>query len=197
MIDAKEIVQALRCTSTTGDHQVNCEQCPYWKKEQLNGRLKEKLGTDTWASCDIDKVGLDAADLIERLTAENTALREGASLGKAKRPQKKAYEKSIEFLRALTDGQSDEIKSLRRELEGNDMVIALAQRKQAEAEAERDAALADLADARSCKNCKYACDTRDCSSCKSKTCKCRECHLDKNAWEWRGAPEAPEEGGKA
>ncbi len=66
----------------------------------------------------------------------------------------------------------------------------------AKAEAERDAALADLADARSCKNCKYACDTRDCSSCKSKTCKCRECHLDKNAWEWRGLPEAPEEGGK-
>lgn len=58
--------------------------------------------------------------------------------------------------------------------------------------AERDAALADLADARSCKTCKYACDTRDCFSCKSKTCKCRECHLDKNAWEWRGLPEAPE-----
>lgn len=59
--------------------------------------------------------------------------------------------------------------------------------------AERDAALADLADVRSCKTCKYACDTRDCSSCKSKTCKCRECHLDKNAWEWRGLPEAPED----
>lgn len=72
----KEIVQALRCTSTPGDHASNCEQCPYWKKEQLNGRLKEKLGTDTWTSCDIDKVGLDAADLIERLTAENAALRE-------------------------------------------------------------------------------------------------------------------------
>lgn len=66
----------------------------------------------------------------------------------------------------------------------------------AKAEAERDAALADLADARSCKTCKYACDTRDCSSCKSKTCKCRECHLEKNAWEWRGAPGAPEEGDK-
>lgn len=62
--------------------------------------------------------------------------------------------------------------------------------------AERDAALADLADARNCKTCKYACDTRDCSSCKSKTCKCRECHLDKNAWEWRGLPETPEEGEK-
>lgn len=72
----KEIVQALRCKSTPGDHTSNCEQCPYWKKEQLNGQLKEKLGTDTWASCDIDKVGLDAADLIERLTAENAALRE-------------------------------------------------------------------------------------------------------------------------
>ena len=72
----KEIIQALRCTSTPGDHASNCEQCPYWKKEQLDGRLKEKLGTDTWASCDIDKIGLDAADLIERLTAENAALLE-------------------------------------------------------------------------------------------------------------------------
>lgn len=78
-------------------------------------------------------------------------------------------------------------------------VLALVERLTAEnakAEAERDAALADLADARSCKTCKYACDTRDCSSCKSKTCKCRECHLDKNAWEWRGLPEAPKGGGK-
>lgn len=168
-----KIAQALRCCA-----EGECKDCAMHEDKQ---RCQENLLAK-------------AAEAIERLTAENTALREGASLGKAKRPQKKAYEKSIEFLRALTDGQSDEIKSLRRELEGNDMVIALAQRKQAEAEAERDAALADLADARSCKNCKYACDTRDCSSCKSKTCKCRECHLDKNAWEWRGAPE---EGGKA
>ena len=97
----KEIVRALRCTSTPGDHTSNCEQCPYWKKEQLNGRLKEKLGTDTWTSCDIDKVCLDAADLLERLTAENA--------------------------------------DLRKEIEWKDMVIALAQRKQAEAEEERDA----------------------------------------------------------
>ena len=90
-----------------------------------------------------------------------------------------------------------DVADLRKEIEWKDTVIALAQRKQAEAEAERDAALADLADARSCKTCKYACDTRDCSSCKSKTCKCRECHLDKNAWEWRGLPEAPEGGEKA
>lgn len=116
----KEIIRALRC----------CE-----KEVCADGGLCP-LFSD--ADC-IVHLGEAAADLIERLTAENTALREGASLGKAKRPQKKAYEKSIEFLRALTDGQSDEIKSLRRELEWKDMVIALAQRKQAEAEADRDA----------------------------------------------------------
>lgn len=110
-----EIVKSLRCCAEIGE----CEKCPIDAEA-------------TWDDC--RKRDVEAADLIERLTAEN-----------------------------------------------------------AKAEAERDAALADLADARSCKTCKYACDTRDCSSCKSKTCKCRECHLDKNAREWRGLPEAPEE----
>lgn len=74
-MSCEDIIRTLRCISTPGDHTSNCEQCPYWKKEQLNGRLKEELGTDTWTSCDIDKVGLDAADRIERLEAENKALR--------------------------------------------------------------------------------------------------------------------------
>ena len=71
MIDAKEIVQALRCTSTPGSLHEDCTGCPYYRKEQLDAELKEKLGVDTWPSCDIDKVGTDAANLIERLTAEN------------------------------------------------------------------------------------------------------------------------------
>ena len=100
-------------------------------------------------------------------------------------------------LTAVMSEAASLIEQLRREIEWKDSVIDCAQKKRAEAAAERDAALADLADARSCKTCKYTCDTRDCSSCKSKTCKCRECHLDKNAWEWRGLPEAPEKGGKA
>lgn len=118
----KEIVQALRCCAKGLGHDDACENC---KAGETQNRR--------------EYIEFAAANAIERLTAENTALREGASLGKAKRPQKKAYEKSIEFLRALTDGQSDEIKSLKRELEWKDMVITLAQRKQAEAEAERDA----------------------------------------------------------
>jgi hypothetical protein len=165
----KEIVQALRCTSTPGDHTSNCEQCPYWKKEQLNGRLKEKLGTDTWTSCDIDKVGLDAADLIERLTAENA--------------------------------------DLRKELEWKGMVIALAQRKQAEAEAERDAAIVDLKIFAGCSACRHCCNHRrdhqeslllTCCDCtKKKNCKCGSCSLGRSNWEWRGLPEEPEEGEKA
>lgn len=72
----QEIVQALRCTSTPGGPTGDCEKCPYWKTEQLTAEQKEKLGVDTWPSCDVDKVGMDAADLIDRLTAENAALRE-------------------------------------------------------------------------------------------------------------------------
>ena len=70
----QEIVQALQCTSTPGGPTGDCEKCPYWKTEQLTAEQKEKLGVDTWTSCDIDKVGTDAANLIERLTAENAAL---------------------------------------------------------------------------------------------------------------------------
>ena len=36
------------------------------RRENLNDELKEKLGTDVWTSCDTDKVGMDAADQIER-----------------------------------------------------------------------------------------------------------------------------------
>lgn len=76
----KEIVQALRCCA-----EGECKDCAMHEDKQ---RCQENL---------LDK----AADLIERLTAENA--------------------------------------DLRKEIEWKDMVIALAQRKQAEAEEERDA----------------------------------------------------------
>ena len=72
----QETVQALRCTSTPGSLHEDCTGCPYYRKEKLDAELKEKLGVDTWPRCDVNKVGIDAADLIERLTAENAALRE-------------------------------------------------------------------------------------------------------------------------
>ena len=85
---------------------------------------------------------------------------------------------------------------LRKEIEWKDMVIALAQRKQAEAEAERDAAIADLKISSGCTYCKYHCsDMTFCRDCnKKQNCKCMTCSLGLPNWEWRGLPEAPEEG---
>ena len=87
----EEIVKALRCCADG-----ECKDCAMHEDKQ---RCQENL---------LDK----AADIIERLTAENVV---------------------------LPYGEVSAIESLRKEIEWKDMVIALAQRKQAEAEAERDA----------------------------------------------------------
>lgn len=53
----QEIVQALRCISTVCNAtDRNCPDCGYFRK---------------WFGCDADRLSKDAADLIERLTAEN------------------------------------------------------------------------------------------------------------------------------
>lgn len=87
----KEIVQALRCCKS-GEP---CSRCPVVDNENCVNVMHER-----------------AADLIERLTAENVV---------------------------LPDGEASAVETLLKEIEWKDMVIALAQRKQEEAEAERDA----------------------------------------------------------
>ena len=72
------------------------------------------------------------------------------------------------------------------------------------AEAERDAAIVDLKLLAGCAACKHYCNhSRDhqealllvCCDCeKKKNCKCASCRLGYTNWEWRGSPEAPEEG---
>lgn len=63
-----EIVRALRCISTAGGENA-CEHCPYWKEEEVPEEERPIYGADTMHSCDVDRVGLDGADLIQRLTA--------------------------------------------------------------------------------------------------------------------------------
>lgn len=65
---SEEIVRALRCISTAGGENA-CEHCPYWKEEEVPEEERPICGADTMHSCDVDRVGLDGADLIERLTA--------------------------------------------------------------------------------------------------------------------------------
>lgn len=102
----------------------------------------------------------------------------------------------------LIERLNAESADLRKELEWKDMVIALAQRKQAEAEAERDAAIVDLKIFAGCDVCKHNCTQRrdrqeslllTCCDCEKKqNCKCGSCSLGRSNWQWRGLPEAPE-----
>ena len=121
----------------------------------------------------------EAASLIEQLTAENVI---------------------------LPDGQASAIESLRKEIEWKDMVIALAQRKQAQAEAERDAAIVDLRIFAGCDACRHYCNHRRdhqesllltcCDCAKKQSCKCSSCRLGRTNWEWFGLQREPEKGGK-
>lgn len=62
----EEIVRALRCVSTVGGEH-DCEHCPYWTAEEVPEEFQPMFGTGTWYSCDVDRVGLDGAALIEKL----------------------------------------------------------------------------------------------------------------------------------
>ena len=139
----KEIAKALRCCQF-GEP---CDRCTV---------VRDKNCVDVMHKC--------AADLIERLNAENAALR--------------------------------------KEIEWKDMVIALAQRKQVEAEAERDALIEQIKERHDCLDCKHNdfCEFDgaiffDCMNCVTKNCPCAGCY-DSSRWEWRGLTEATEEGGK-
>ena len=144
----KEIIQALRCCAKGLGHDDECENCNV-------GEIQDRR----------EYIEFAAANVIERLTAENA--------------------------------------ELRKEIEWKDMVITLAQRKQAEAEAERDALLEQIKARRSCLVCKHFdyCEfddatVIDCMNCVTKKCPCAGC-VNSSRWEWRGLPEAPEEGDKA
>lgn len=105
---------------------------------------------------------------------------------------------AADLIRQLTA----ENAGLCKEIEWKDMVIALAQREQAKAEAERDALL-PYAKEYGCETCKNekACfvQTREgvtvsCVECPvPDTCPCSQCK-DCGKWEWRGLPEASEGG---
>lgn len=63
-MDKKTVIKALRCSSTAGSDCMGAT-CPYYVIEQLPPELAAKAGQSTWASCDVDRIGLDAADALE------------------------------------------------------------------------------------------------------------------------------------
>lgn len=106
----------------------------------------------------------------------------------------------IEFAAAnAIERLTDENATLRKGIERKDMLIALAQRKQAKAEAERDALIEQIKERHDCLDCKHNdfCEydgaiVVECINCVQEGCLCAGCY-DSSHWEWRGLPEAPEE----
>ena len=130
----KEVVQALRCCAKRLGHDDACENCKV-------GEIQDRR----------EYIEFAAANVIERLTAENAAMRE----------------------------------------------------KQAKAEAERNALIEQIKERHDCMDCKHIDFCKfdgaiffDCMNCVTKNCPCAGC-CDSSRWEWRGLPEAPEEGEKA
>lgn len=52
-----EIIRALRCSAAYNEA-ADCTGCPYLLEETLDG--------EPWLSCDVDKILLDAAALLEQ-----------------------------------------------------------------------------------------------------------------------------------
>lgn len=78
MIDqkrAEDIVRALRCTCTTG-MECDGQACAYCTVEELDEVTRQVLGKDVRTSCNVDGIGIDAADMISALLAENDRLSE-------------------------------------------------------------------------------------------------------------------------
>lgn len=65
----------------------DCKKCPFYKTEPVPENLAGKVNLTEWPSCDVDAVGLAAADRIEaqakeieKLRGQNEQLREAAAL---------------------------------------------------------------------------------------------------------------------
>ena len=116
-------------------------------------------------------------------------------------PDRECVEHLAAAATSLIERLTAENAALRKEIEWKDMVIALAQRKQAEAEAERDALIEQIKERHDCLDCKHNdfCEydgaddaiVFDCMNCVQEGCPCAGC-CDSSRWEWRGLPEAPE-----
>jgi len=71
------IIEALRCTATPGCKERDCIGCKWhtveWVDEHPNIPIIadcEINGRKAWIGCDCDRIALEAANLIQKLTGE-------------------------------------------------------------------------------------------------------------------------------
>lgn len=68
--DYMRICTALRCAAAEDVHETHCETCPYYVVEDLSGEEAAFFG-EKWATCDVDRMALDAAAMIEELSGRD------------------------------------------------------------------------------------------------------------------------------
>lgn len=64
------LAAALRCAAAEGVHETHCETCPYYVVEDLSGEEAAVFG-EKWATCDVDRMALDAAAMVEELSGRD------------------------------------------------------------------------------------------------------------------------------
>lgn len=72
----QELVNALKCVSTAGGPIGDCKKCPFYKTEPVPKNLAETVSLTEWSSCDVDAVGLAAADRIANQSTHIAALQQ-------------------------------------------------------------------------------------------------------------------------
>ena len=83
----QELVNALRCVSTAGGPMGNCKKCPFYKTEPVPEELAGKVNLTEWSSCDVDAVGLAAADQLENQSTHIAALQQEIEKLRAQLPR--------------------------------------------------------------------------------------------------------------
>ena len=122
----QKLVSALRCVSTAGGPIGDCKKCPFYKTEPVPEDLAGKVNLTEWSSCDVDAVGLAAADRIANQSTHIAALQQEIE---KLRGQLKAYEDTKltpEEVSALVKDWSD-LRTIVGECGGIDRVRKLAE----------------------------------------------------------------------
>lgn len=65
-LDPKTIVRALRCSSTPNGDCIG-EECPFFVEEEVPEDMVREIGRVKWPSCDVDAIGMAAAEKIEEM----------------------------------------------------------------------------------------------------------------------------------
>lgn len=102
------LVNALRCVSTAGGPIGDCKKCPFCKTEPVPKNLAETVSLTEWSSCDVDAVGLAAADRIANQSTHIAALQQEIEKLRGQNEQLRGQNEQLREAAALVAKESAE-----------------------------------------------------------------------------------------